>query len=210
MKRITSVTIALLALGLEPAMAQISPIAPIRGPDGSRQSAPRERREAAPPVGVPGARAEPDLTAPAERNLVDMPPNEALFDAINRGDLAASKEAIGRGADIHSRNILGLTPIELAVDLGRNDISFLLLSLRGGAGYGSSKRAAPPAQDNVRESAAERRAEQEARRRQATVSRAAAREEARKPAPPRNAQLFAGDGGSPVPQAGFLGFGATR
>ena len=73
--------------------------------------------------------------------LGDMPPTEALFDAINRGDLAAAKDAINRGADINGRNVLGLTPLDLSVDLGRNNISFVLLSLRGEAGYTTSSAA---------------------------------------------------------------------
>ena len=60
-----------------------------------------------------------------------MEPTEALFDAINRGDIAAARDAISRGAELNGHNILGMTPMELSVDLGRNDISFLLLSMRG-------------------------------------------------------------------------------
>ena len=41
-------------------------------------------------------------------------------------------DAISRGADLRGHNLLGMTPIELSIDLGRNDISFMLLSMRGG------------------------------------------------------------------------------
>ena len=61
-----------------------------------------------------------------------MEPTEALFDAINRGDIGTARDAISRGADLHGHNVLGMTPLELSVDLGRNDISFMLLSMRGG------------------------------------------------------------------------------
>src|ERR1700757_1385559 len=61
----------------------------------------------------------------------DMEPTDALFDAINRGDIGAARDAISRGADLRGHNVLGMTPMELSVDLGRNDISFLLLSMRG-------------------------------------------------------------------------------
>ncbi len=167
------------------------------------------------PAGVPGARAEPALVAPADRVPTDMPPTEALFDAVNRGDLAAAKEAIGRGADIHGHDVLGLTPLELSVDLGRNDISFLLLSLRSGEGYSPSgvPKQAAQAPETPADRRAARRAEQEARRQQQAADRQAARAErsARAaPAQPRTARLFAGDGGAPVPQAGFLGFGSAR
>jgi hypothetical protein len=166
-------------------------------------------REKAPPA-LPGARAEPTAVAPAAKNAMDLPPNEALFDAINRGDVAAAREAIGRGADIYGQNVLGLTPLELAVDLGRNNISFLLLSLRGGAGFRPT--GAPPAAalSPAEQRRAERRAEEQARREQQAAARAADRGPAPAPAPPRTARLFAGDGGVPVPRAGFLGFDAAR
>ena len=60
-----------------------------------------------------------------------MSPNDALFDAINRGDLAAAKDAVNRGAQLDAHNVLGQTPTDAAIDLSRNDITFLLLSLRG-------------------------------------------------------------------------------
>ncbi|GAC1341312.1 MAG: hypothetical protein NVSMB18_13170 [Acetobacteraceae bacterium] len=176
---------------------------------GAGKSA-RERaaasRQPAPPA-LPGARAEPTAVAPAERAAADMAPNDALFDAINRGDLSTAKDAIARGADLNGTNVLGLTPLELAVDLGRNDISFLLLSLRGGAGYntaGQPQTAAVRAPSRAERLAAER-AERAAQRQaaaslQATAPRAA----------PQTPRRFAGDGGAPAPQAGFLGFDSDR
>jgi ankyrin repeat protein len=59
-----------------------------------------------------------------------MNPTTALFDAINRGSLNAAKEALNRGADMNARNVLDQTPLDMAIDLNRNDITFLLLSLR--------------------------------------------------------------------------------
>ena len=82
------------------------------------------------PEAIPGSKpmvpAAPPTHAPS-----DMQPSDALFDAINRGDITAARDALSRGADLSSVNILGMTPMELSVDLGRNDISFLLLSMRG-------------------------------------------------------------------------------
>ena len=214
MNRILVFGAAVLILGSAPALAQITVPGPMSSPDGQNRNARVRKPAEASPAGVPGARAEPDLVAPAERVPTDMPPNEALFDAINRGDLSAAKDAIGRGADIHGRNVLGLTPLELSVDLGRNDISFLLLSLRGGAGYGSSGQprstAAATEPKTPAQTRAEQRAEQQARRAQAAAERAAMRASTQAPASPRNARLFAGDGGAPVPQAGFLGFDSAR
>ncbi len=210
----TSFAVLLLAGSVEPVFAQATVPKPITTPDN--QPLVRGRKPVEPgPAAVPGARAEPSSAAPAERLPADMPPTEALFDAINRGDTVAAREAIGRGADITGRNVLGLTPLEQSVDLGRNEISFLLLSLRGGAGYSTASgpgRAATGTAGSPAQSRAERRQAAadaaRARREQLAQSRTARREAA--PAPSHNARLFAGDGGAPVPQAGFLGFDSAR
>ena len=158
------------------------------------------------PRAVPGARAEPTAVAPAGKNVGDLPPTEALFDAINRGDLPAAKDAVNRGADLNGSNVLGLTPLELAVDLGRNEISFLLLSLRGGSGYTTSRGpAAAPKPPTRAERMATDRAERLERTRVRAVTAAPAIA-----TPPQTARLFSGNGGAPVPQAGFLGFDAGR
>ena len=78
---------------------------------------------------MPGAQSNPDDVAKATNT--DLPPTDALFDAVNRGDIVTARDAIGRGADLTAHNVLGMTPLDLSVDLGRNDITFLLLSLRG-------------------------------------------------------------------------------
>ena len=199
-----------------PAHAQATVAKPIQTPDGQPLVRGRRPTEALPSA-VPGARAEPAVVAPYDRSPLDMPPTEALFDAINRGDTVTAREAIGRGADIHGRNVLGMTPLEQSVDLGRSDISFLLLSLRSGAGYGDG--AAPRGTTDAKGSPAETRAQRrtaalqaaqqasQERREQLAASRTNA---ASSSAPASNARLFAGDGGAPVPQAGFLGFGSSR
>ncbi len=197
--------------GITAAHAQATVPKPLVTPDG--QPTVRGRRQTeAPPAAVPGARADTSLSAPADRSGIDMPPTEALFDSINRGDIVAAREAIGRGADIHGRNILGLTPLEQSVDLGRSDISFLLLSLRGGLGYstaaGGASQPAPPAAD--RRTAARENAREAAQARREQLAEARANKIAAKPVAPRTARLFAGDGGAPVPQAGFLGFDSAR
>src|SRR5271166_4778306 len=94
--------------------------------------APPPQKPAAPlPDALPGARTDKERVTPADRNATEMDPNDALFDSINRGDLSTARDAIKRGADLHAHNVLGMTPLDLSVDLGRNDITFLLLSLRG-------------------------------------------------------------------------------
>jgi hypothetical protein len=158
-----------------------------------------EKREAAPDV-LPGAKARAPV-APASKTPTDMPPNEAMFDAINRGDIATVKDALSRGADLEAHNVLGMTPLELSVDLGRNDISFLLLSMRGDSGGGKTVAAANPAPALSKKGGQPRTAE--ATRAQgrrvptpATVANA----------PVSTPKLFANDGGTPHPSAGFLGF----
>jgi ankyrin repeat protein len=127
---------------------------------------------------------------------LDMPPNDALFDAINRGDIASAKDAISRGADLTAQNVLGLTPLDLSVDLGRNDISFLLLSLR------AADTPPPP------ETAAAQPAAPSPRAAKPPVAPPPPREVAKSAV--KTPQLYAGDGGAAVPQAGFLGFGSAR
>jgi hypothetical protein len=61
----------------------------------------------APPAALPGAQSNPDEVAP--RASIDLPPNQALFDAINRGDITVARDAIGRGADLDAHNVLGMT-----------------------------------------------------------------------------------------------------
>ncbi len=134
-----------------------------------------------------------------------MPPTEALFDSINRGDLPGAQDAISRGADLQGTNVLGLTPLELSVDLGRNEISFLLLSLRGSSGFSAShpaEAAAAPKPSTRAERVAAARAGHGQR------SQVAARP-ATDPAP-QAPRLFSGNGGVPNPQAGFLGFDSLR
>lgn len=204
---IAACTIGLLAAF--PAAAQIGnkPFTESNIHSGAPKAPNKPSNEPPPPPAVPGARARGSV-APADRSAADLPPTEALFDAINRGDIVTARDAISRGADLDGTNLLGLTPLELSVDLGRNDISFLLLSLRGsGAGSAGSRppqgteqaAAAPPTAADRRRVLAEARAQARAARLQ---SAAAA------PATParQGPALFAGDGGAAVPSAGFLGF----
>jgi hypothetical protein len=179
--------LALLAAG--PAQAQSSAIRNFtENPEADRQRVVRK------PIGVPGARAgAPAPAAPSERLAGEMAPNEALFDSVNRGDVAAARDALSRGADVEARNILGLTAVELAIDLGRNEMTFLLLSMRGAA------PAPPPA--------AEARAAAPAR--PAPARAAAGPVRAPSPAPVRAPRLRSADAGTPVPPAGFLGFGSA-
>ena len=100
--------------------------------------------------------------------------------------------------------MLGMTPMELSVDLGRNDISFLLLSMRGeDTGRGSRAVGHDVAGGSTRGQAPTKGA---------TVAKASAGTKAlapMTPVVPRSAakpKMFANDGGTPVPTVGFLGF----
>ncbi len=172
---------------------------------GRSSQMPRSEPEAPPlpaPDAVPGAKAR-SPAAPATHAPTDLQPTDALFDAINRGDIAAARDALNRGADMDGVNVLGMTPMDLSVDLGRNDISFLLLSMRG-EDTGRGSRA-------VGHDVAEGSTRGQARTKTATVAKSSAGTKASAPtsvvarsvAKPK---MFANDGGTPLPSAGFLGF----
>ena len=155
----------------------------------------------APPPALPGAASHADSVAPATRLPTDMSPNDALFDAINRGDIAAARDALSRGADLGAHNVLGMTPMELSVDLGRNDISFLLLSYRGS----DTAQSAPAQATNAPPGAKPKVAAAKPAPRAPVV-----RVKADLPQAQQAPRLYANDGGTPVPGAGFLGFDTAK
>jgi hypothetical protein len=95
-----------------------------------RNEAQKEDAAKAPPPAIPGAIAA-GAPAPALHSPSEMSPNDALFDAINRGDGAGARDAMNRGAQLDAKNVLGQTPLDAAIEANRNDITFMLLSLRG-------------------------------------------------------------------------------
>lgn len=201
-----------LALGLSlgtcvtaPALAQLSATPGVGmspSPGMPQHDSSSDKPAIAEPDAVPGAKARAPA-APATHSITDMAPNDALFDAINRGDITAARDALSRGADLGAVNVLGMTPLELSIDLGRNDISFLLLSMRGeDSGRGSRAVARDTTQPAVPAKPDTRQAK--VRNARATQVTAQARKTA--PAP----KLFANDGGTPLPSAGFLGFGTRQ
>jgi hypothetical protein len=190
----TGFATAALALGLAlgvwlPAKAQMF------NQIGKNSKAQAPPAAVAPPPALPGAGAG-NAPAPLTRVPADMEPNDALFDSINRGDIASARDAISRGADLHGHNILGMTPLELSIDLGRNDISFMLLSMRAADDTRQSQRAATSKDD--------------AKHPVRQAKKAAPRPVAPAPAAQQTARLFSGDGGTPNPNAGFLGFDSGR
>ncbi len=176
------------------------------------------------PPALPGATSAG--VAPSKHPGSDLPPTESLFDAINRGDLAAARDAIARGAELHTPNVLGLTPLELSVDLGRNDITFLLLSFNNiDRGRPAQAGAAQPtlagaASPNTKKHAvrvakplATPRAPEDVTWEPDGSTLAPATRRPPTPASGRSAtaspRQFSGDGGTPVPDQGFLGFGGS-
>jgi hypothetical protein len=161
----------------------------------------------APPPVLPGTKSAPEAAAPTA-SAATMSPTDALFDAINRGDGAAARDAVNRGANIDGQNTLGLTPLELSVDLGRNDISFLLLSMRG-EDASARRIARGETRGEPSRQASEKRTTEVTRtvRRAPVVTTASRSAEEPVVATPR---LYSGNGGAPIPAAGFLGFDEGR
>jgi len=149
-----------------------------------------------PPV-LPGTKGASEPAEPTV-SAANMSPTEGLFDAINRGDITAARDTINRGANLDGQNLLGLTPLELSVDLGRNDITFLLLSMRGDD-HGLRRN---PLKD----------AEQPIVGTSKTMGRAhvVATSSPGFNEPATTLRLYSRNGGAPIPAAGFLGFDEGR
>ena len=182
--------VATLLLTPDSGMAQ-GMLGSSRTTNRSVPEAPREQ-----PPALPGVAARRGQQAiPAETPPSSLNPNDALFDGINRGDIATVRDAVGRGADVNARNALGLTAVDSAVDQGRPEIMFYVLSVRGMAGN------APPPPDRA-----------PLPRGRQPVARAPAAAPERPAAPPtatpRLPQLWLANGGAPQPSIGFLGFDA--
>jgi hypothetical protein len=193
---------AQVANGDIPTVPQVGNPSSRTGPIGVGPG-PQVKPPQAEPPALPGAASHGDRVAPSTGTII-TDPNAALFDAINRGDIASAHDALDRGADLEAHNVLDMTPLDLSVDLGRNDITFLLLSLRNGdsppgnrAPTGSAQAA--PGSKLVPTGTTPAAARTRAAARTPPASPA-------KPVAPATPRLFAGDGGTPNPTAGFLGF----
>ncbi len=191
----------LLALApLHAALAQSSgdPDAERDAADAAQKAqAKADAKAAAPPAAIPGAVTD-EATATSGHISADMEPTAALFDAVNRGDITSAKEALGRGADLGGKNVLGQSPLDMAIDLNRNDITFLLLSMRNSEQGPpvASVASAQPVADHV----AGGRASRPGRSRNTRLA------SARRPA---GTGEVADGGGAPKPDVGFLGFGGS-
>jgi hypothetical protein len=209
----TAAAVLIVAALITPhlAGAQTQSLGTPSGPVVGNPTAGVEKPKEPLPPAIPGSHNDDDSdnAAPSQTPQVDMEPTDALFDAINRGDMAAARDAINRGADLNGRSVLGLTPIDLSVDLGRNEMTFLLLSQRGPLVPNQLPQTAAKAsaKGGKRVAAAQNPFDSDtpftSTTRAAPIPRQAA------PPPQVKPRQFAGDGGAPVPQVGFLGFGGA-
>ncbi|WP_419730098.1 ankyrin repeat domain-containing protein [Lichenicola sp.] len=167
------------------------------------EQAKQDARLAAPPPAIPGAVTD-EATATSGHASVDMEPTAALFDAINRGDITAAKEALGRGADLNGKNVLGQSPLDMAIDLNRNDITFVLLSMRNSE-QGAPVASVQTASDDLGDSASSHAKAGHPTAKSRSSRYASASHTGSVPGPTR----YASDGGSPKPDIGFLGFGGS-
>lgn len=167
--------------------------------------------EALPPA-LPGAESAPDEAARAGEPT-DLQPTDALFDAINRGDMVEARDALSRGADIQGRSVLGMTPLALSIDLSRKDITFLLLSYRNSGSSPPQGTATATAVQKGGKTAHQAASDQPATTLPRNYVGKGAPQSGRtalaRTVPPVNTPATAPSGqqGTPVPQAGFLGFG---
>jgi hypothetical protein len=158
-----------------------------------------------------------------------LSPNDALFDAIDRGDIVAARDAVARGADLGATNAVGQSPIDESVDLGRNEITFLLVTLlhAGGSQITDAQggpMAAPPANTLGLSSKDQHTAAapvaffgspegttKSTRRtyRSGTSEVSATTPLRNKPPQHVSAPAYADNSGAPVPSAGFVGFGSS-
>lgn len=192
---------ALAQMNMPPSVGQFQGITGAPSIGGQAPAGMASRAGPPPPAGLPGAQSNPGTAAPSAKPPAMMDPTDALFDAINRGDIGAARDAVTRGADLGGHNLLGMTPIQLSVDLARNDITFLLLSNGGGqsASAGPSGGGKTAAQLLSASAVSGKPVNRKAARSVQTVR-------ATSPAPQQMPRLFAGNGGTPIPTAGFLGF----
>ncbi len=214
--------IAAWALPARPALAQADLPSPTSvGPvvkGGSGISAPQPSV-----AGLPGARR----AAPISKGIVNsalLSPNDQLFDAIDRGDITSARDAIARGADLSATDAVGQTPIDESVALGRNDITFLLVTLLHANGSQITDAQGPmamPPPNTLGLSAKDQKAaaapvsffaapaapgEPRHKRRYAAVQPSS--EIAPAPATAA-APAYSDASGAPVPAAGFVGFGSS-
>ncbi|HTI01723.1 MAG TPA: hypothetical protein VL752_12325 [Acidisoma sp.] len=186
----------------------------VQGGNGNQRAQP-----AAP--GLPGARN----SGPIQQGNIDsglLSPNDELFDAIYRGDIGAARDALARGADLEARDAVGQTPVDVSIALGRNNITFLLVTMLKAGGGDLSEPQGPMAQppsNALGMSAKDQKAVSTpvsffnppptAKGKTTQKSHYRTAPKSVTPAAEAPAPSYAGGTGAPVPAAGFVGFGAS-
>lgn len=152
-----------------------------------------------PPPGLPGA-SELNSTSSSQVQIENEDPTKVLFSAINHDDYTEARAAISRGADLGAHNALGETPLEMSIALNHNNITFMLLSMRG-ADSGNMPQPVPaPAPAMIAANNVRAHQVRPYRVRQAP---------ARPVQTPVSQASVSQDPGVPNPSAGFLGFGGS-
>ena len=139
-----SISVTGLLCGLAaPAHAQmaggLNPANPIGATPGLHRGS---QADEPPPPALPGGSGiNPDSQSQVQ--IDNENPTKVLFTAINHNNYAEARAAISRGARLNAQNALGETPIEMSVALNRNNITFMLLSMRAADGGASAASPAP-------------------------------------------------------------------
>jgi hypothetical protein len=193
-----------LALGaaVAPASAQLAPGGmgsgmSMGGAGGAPAPKAKPRTPDLAPSGLPGVGGSAPLsTGPQLQKNTSGDPTQELFKAINDNDYGAAQDAVSRGANLQAKDQFGETPLDLAIALNRNNITFMLLGSRNemSAQGGGGTMGAPWTLNNVSS--------------QAGKSSSPHKATPAKTVP--HVTIPAGETGTPDPQAGFLGFGVKN
>jgi hypothetical protein len=172
-------------------------------------------------AGLPGARSTPVINKGAVSAAL-LSPNDELFDAIDRGDITAARDAVARGADLGATDAVGQTPIDASIALGRNNITFLLVTLLHAGGSQITDAQGPmamPPPNTLGLSAKDQKVATTpvsffgttapATERRHKTRYASAQTTAELPPAPASMPSYADSSGAPVPSAGFVGFGSS-
>ncbi|WP_298215635.1 ankyrin repeat domain-containing protein [Acidocella sp.] len=192
--------VALAAMAV-PAQAQIPMGGGMGGPGGAPAPQPKPNQPNIAPTGLPGVGAAPGPATVQKQRPIGGDPTQELFAAITKNDYASAQDAVSRGADLGAKDQFGETPLDLSIALNRNNITFLLLGTRNELAMqdGGGTMGAPWTLNGA--DGAPGKAKPGKPRPNPAIQPARA--------PALAPRYPAGDTGTPDPQAGFLGFGAT-
>lgn len=204
---------ALLAMVVfvHPALAQLSPGGSGVGGNlgtgmGAATPTPRPVVPDIAPPALPGAgNVQGIATAPKLKKANTGDPTTDLFTAINRGNYGDAQDAISRGADLTAHNPLGETPLDLAIALNQNSITFMILSARNEGDAGQPVQANSQAKAVGHKMPAKLHAIP-AKAMEPSAPMPAAVPKSVPQARPKPVPVATGDAGQPNVSVGFLGF----